>query len=217
MKQSNTILLLLAGLALLSSANPARASQSVVISIGDGDTITVKEQGVKVRVRLACIDAPETAQKPYGLQARETLKQLTPVGQTVTLRTVAVDRYSRTVAEIFVGSKNVNLALVRQGNAFAYRDYLQNCNRELYLGAEREAEAKRLGVWQVPGGVQRPWDWRHGTRPGGSSSRANTAAPTQGRYKCAQIGSWAKAQELLKQGHTYLDRDGDGVACESLR
>ena len=27
----------------------------------------------------------------------------------------------------------------------------------------------------------------------------------------------AAAQELLKQGHTYLDRDGDGEACESLR
>ncbi|WP_341900279.1 excalibur calcium-binding domain-containing protein [Synechococcus sp. UW140] len=37
------------------------------------------------------------------------------------------------------------------------------------------------------------------------------------RYKCKQIGSWAKAQELLKQGHSYLDRDGDGEACKSLR
>jgi hypothetical protein len=31
------------------------------------------------------------------------------------------------------------------------------------------------------------------------------------------IGSFAKAQELLRQGHSYLDRNGDGVACESLR
>jgi len=35
--------------------------------------------------------------------------------------------------------------------------------------------------------------------------------------RCKQIGSWAKAQELLKQGHSYLDRDGDGEACESLK
>jgi hypothetical protein len=32
-----------------------------------------------------------------------------------------------------------------------------------------------------------------------------------------EIGSFAWAQELLRQGHTYLDGDGDGVACESLR
>jgi hypothetical protein len=38
-----------------------------------------------------------------------------------------------------------------------------------------------------------------------------------GRYRCSQIGSFARAQELLRQGHTYLDRNGDGVACESLR
>lgn len=37
------------------------------------------------------------------------------------------------------------------------------------------------------------------------------------RFTCKQIGSFARAQELLKQGHSYLDRDGDGVACESLR
>jgi hypothetical protein len=34
---------------------------------------------------------------------------------------------------------------------------------------------------------------------------------------CRQIGSFARARELLRQGHTYLDRNGDGVACESLR
>ena len=34
---------------------------------------------------------------------------------------------------------------------------------------------------------------------------------------CKQIGSFAQAQELLRQGHSYLDRNGDGVACEGLR
>jgi hypothetical protein len=34
---------------------------------------------------------------------------------------------------------------------------------------------------------------------------------------CRQIRSFTRAQELLRQGHNYLDRDGDGVACESLR
>jgi hypothetical protein len=32
-----------------------------------------------------------------------------------------------------------------------------------------------------------------------------------------QIGCFARAKVLLRQGHTYLDRNGDGVACESLR
>ena len=31
------------------------------------------------------------------------------------------------------------------------------------------------------------------------------------------VGRLAKAQELLKQGHTYLDGNDDGEACEGLR
>ena len=36
------------------------------------------------------------------------------------------------------------------------------------------------------------------------------------KYKCAEIGDWNSAQKLLSQGHTYLDRDKDGEACEVL-
>lgn len=37
------------------------------------------------------------------------------------------------------------------------------------------------------------------------------------RYSCREIGNYQKAQELLAEGHAYLDGDGDGVACDSLR
>jgi hypothetical protein len=43
------------------------------------------------------------------------------------------------------------------------------------------------------------------------------AAIAAGRLTCWKIGCFARAQELLRQGHTYLDKNGDGVACESLR
>ncbi len=36
------------------------------------------------------------------------------------------------------------------------------------------------------------------------------------KYKCADIGDWNLAQKFLSQGHTYLDRDNDGEACEVL-
>ena len=39
---------------------------------------------------------------------------------------------------------------------------------------------------------------------------------TSKKYKCADIGDWNLAQKLLSQGHTYLDRDKDGEACEVL-
>ena len=36
------------------------------------------------------------------------------------------------------------------------------------------------------------------------------------KYKCSEIGDWDLAQKLLRQGHSYLDRDKDGEACEVL-
>ena len=200
---------------VLLLASPAEAA--TVLSIGDGDTLRVTEGARRVTVRLACIDAPETAQTPWGAEARRQLQQLAPVGSDVSLRVQATDRYGRTVAEIFRGGQSVNLALVRSGAAFAYRQYLARCDRGAYLGAEAAAQQQRVGVWSVPGGVQRPWDWRHGSRAstgmtGGSGSSSNGR-----RYTCKEIGSFSRAQELLRQGHKYLDRNGDGVACESLR
>ena len=47
--------------------------------------------------------------------------------------------------------------------------------------------------------------------------RRPCTTPGGRRYRCKEIGSYARVQELLRQGHTYLDSNGDGEACESLR
>ena len=36
------------------------------------------------------------------------------------------------------------------------------------------------------------------------------------KQRCGDIGDWSRAQKLLLEGHTYLDRDNDGEACEAL-
>ena len=36
------------------------------------------------------------------------------------------------------------------------------------------------------------------------------------KQKCGDIGDWSKAQKFLQAGHSYLDRDNDGEACEAL-
>ena len=135
------------------------------------------------------------------------------------------------MAEVFRNGQNINLAIRSGGQAFTCRKYLSACNGSAYLGAEAAAQRQRVGVWAVPGGIQRPWDWRKGTRPPTASTAAPflpaagvavpAAAPAGGyggrKLACRQIGNFARAQELLKQGHAYLDRSGDGVACESMR
>lgn len=207
-------------LAAVAITGPALAA--TVVSIGDGDTLRVDDNGHRLTIRLACIDAPETAQRPQGLQARQTLQALLPIGTEVELRPQTLDKYRRTVAEVYRGGQSINLAMVSQGQAYAYRKYLASCDQAAYLGAEANAERQRLGVWATPGGSERPWDWRQQRHQGTGTITSQPGAPggsgpTGGRLTCRMIGTFAKAQELLQQGHSYLDRDGDGVACESLR
>ena len=191
----------------------AQGVKATVLSIGDGDTIRVRQAGKALTVRLACIDAPETAQSPYGQQARTYLQQRLPIGREVSLNIKTTDRYGRSVAEV-ISETNINLALVEDGQAFAYRQYLSGCDAKEYLDAEYRASRRRYGVWQVEGGITRPWDFRRGRR---SVVIPDGTTPGGRRYRCSEISSYAKAQELLRQGHSYLDGNGDGEACESLR
>ena len=55
------------------------------------------------------------------------------------------------------------------------------------------ARLRGLGVWGVRGGVTRPWDYRSAQRRSGR------------RYTCKQIGSYAQAQLLLRQGPIIID------------
>ena len=205
--------LLLVLAAVLPGAGSAQILRGEVLSIGDGDTIRVRQAGKAITVRLACIDAPETAQSPYGQQARSYLQQRLPVGREVRLEVKTTDRYGRTVAEV-ISDININLALVEDGQAFAYRQYLSGCDAKEYLEAEYRASRRRFGVWQVEGGITRPWDFRRGRR---AAVIPDGTTPGGRRYRCIEISSYAKAQELLRQGHSYLDGNGDGEACESLR
>ncbi len=212
---ANKALLIVAALTALAwpHGGAAQGVTATVLSIGDGDTIRVRQAGQALTVRLACIDAPETAQSPYGQQARSYLRQRLSIGRSISLAIKTTDRYGRSVAEVFSGV-NVNLAMVEDGQAFAYRQYLRGCDAKGYLDAEHWASRRRYGVWQVPGGITRPWDFRRGRR---SAAIPDGTTPGGRRYRCGEIGSYAKAQELLRQGHTYLDGNGDGEACEMLR
>ncbi|MFM8258912.1 MAG: thermonuclease family protein [Vulcanococcus sp.] len=144
-------------------AAPAKSLRATVVSIGDGDTLRVRHNGRNLTVRLACIDAPELAQSPWGEQARRSLQARLPLGSEVTLLVMASDRFGRLVAEV-IGELNINLVMVEDGQAFAYRRYLSACNGQEYLDAEYRASRHRYGVWQWQGGITRPWTFRQGSQ-----------------------------------------------------
>lgn len=156
-------LALLAAAVLLVTATFADSPviQGRVVSIADGDTLTLLTADKKqVKIRLAEIDTPERGQ-PYANKAQDELSSLV-WQQEISVRTVTIDRYGRTVGRIYVGDLDVSAEMVRRGAAWVYRKYATD-NR-LYALEDEAREAKR-GIWRLPEAERMPpWEWRRNRR-----------------------------------------------------
>jgi len=155
-------------LSLLLAASPALAAvQGRVVSVHDGDTLTVLIERHPVRVRLADIDAPELGQ-PFGSRSRQSLSGLC-FGKVATLDVRGRDRYNRTLARVSCAGADVNAEQVRRGYAWTFVRYVRPDSP--LFAIEREARAAHRGLWQDPAPVA-PWDWRsniqQSSRTGGS-------------------------------------------------
>ncbi|MET0084742.1 MAG: thermonuclease family protein [Sedimenticola sp.] len=131
-----------------------------VNSIYDGDTMRVTCSGQKMKIRLYCIDAPEIAQRPWGQESRDYLRQI--AGKRVRVVPRTTDRYGRTVGEVWSlddeGEQGtLNMAMILAGHAAVYRKY---CGDPAYDDAERFAAGGRTGIWSREGQHQAPWVYR---------------------------------------------------------
>jgi len=128
-----------------------------VTGIADGDTFScVNNNGERIRVRMAEIDAPALKQ-PYGSQARQALAGHI-FGKTVTLSVKGRDNLGRTLARIRVGDSDINSELVRTGHAWANRARLDD---RTLLDLEAVAHELGRGLWALPKADQQPpWEWR---------------------------------------------------------
>lgn len=217
----------LVALALFSAGAPSRAApifDGRVVGVIDGDTIVVlTPDRRRVKVRLAEIDAPEHDQ-PWGQRSKQALSDLV-FAKSIRVQVVTTDRYGRTVGRLHIGGKDINAQMVRQGAAWAYRQYLTDPSM---LTFERDAKLQHVGLWSLPASqTVPPWEWRHGPRRLPAERREaaqNTFPRTQSdrlacgskRY-CREMESCEEARFYLKQcGLARLDGDGDGVPCESI-
>lgn len=141
----------------------------------DGDTIEVQLGSGPIRVRLDSIDTPEKDQ-PWGPEAQAALAGRVN-GRRVDLEPVTQDRYDRLVAVVLLDGENINAWMVQQGDAWAYRDYLEDPS---YCAWEAVARASGLGLWSLPPGSRvAPWEWRaagRGSNAGFTDYSGETAA-----------------------------------------
>jgi micrococcal nuclease len=133
-----------------------------VIRVIDGDTIQVKfPDGNIEKVRLIGINAPETVdpRKPvecFGKEASKRLKQLIegkivkiekdPIGDTI-------DKYGRLLRYVYLGNRNINAEMIKEGYAYTYTEYpfLKLTEFKQY---ENDARNRKLGLWNPEACVQ---------------------------------------------------------------
>lgn len=126
-------------------------------SVLSGDTIELQGQ----EIRLLGIDAPETAQTcwdaggeswPCGQRAALALSDM--IGAAiVTCKGIRRDREKRLIAVCRAGEENLNVWLVAEGWALAYRNHSM-----AYVAAEEAAREGASGLWA--GAFEPPWVWR---------------------------------------------------------
>ena len=141
----------------LCPASQAATITGMVVSVADGETVTVLDAGkVQHKIRLGGIDAPEKAQ-PFGQQSKQSLSDLV-YGKAVMVDTGKTDRYGREVGKVLADGLDANLEQVKRGLVWHYKAYQREQSPSDRL--DYAAAAARLGLWQDAVPVA-PWEWRH--------------------------------------------------------
>ena len=160
-RQAKNSLFLVFALVISTSVQSTEDIYGTVVSIADGDTVTLKADDTTHKIRLAEIDTPERDQ-PHGLAATSALTDLL-LGHQVRVKVIREsDRYGRVIGRIFIEQKDVSAHMVEQGHAMVYRRYFTD---KSLLQLEANAKYKKLGLWGLPEEERvEPWVWRQQQR-----------------------------------------------------
>lgn len=151
------------GLAALAGPLPglAREYRQVTVQevIGGDAFIARVGDNDQLRVRIAAIDAPDSAQA-YGPEATRALTALLQPGRA-DLDCFKIDRYRRNLCRVTVGGRDVGLALIESGAAWWFQQIAEGqspAERARYEAAQKQAREAKRGLWAQE--AEAPWDWR---------------------------------------------------------
>ncbi|WP_226582103.1 thermonuclease family protein [Halobacillus litoralis] len=218
---------------------------ATVVNIVDGDTIDIKLNGKKERVRLLLVDTPETKHpdlptQKFGPEASAfTTSTLSGKEVKVEYDGPKYDKYDRLLAYIWVDGENFNQTLLEEGLArYAYEYDPPYEHAEEMKEAQAEAKAAERGVWSIDGYVTdegfkveekkevakspEPSDSEPST-PEESSEPDLKYNPFGPDRDCGDFDTHAQAQAFYiaaggpgSDPHRLDGHDSDGLACESL-
>lgn len=158
MKNNNLIVLVFLFLALNSNAQTINGT---VTRVADGDTVTLTSiAGERIKVRLNSIDAPEKKQA-FSKASSRSLSKLC-LDQSASVITTKLDRYGRSIGDLFCNGVSANKHQLSNGYAWVFRKYSSDAG---LLALESKAHSSYLGLWSAPAPVP-PWEWRKAKREG---------------------------------------------------
>jgi len=191
--------------------NPPQTGK--VIDVIDGDTIKVKldQDGRTDTVRYIGINAPgfNTTVEFFGSEAAVKNVELV-FGKNVTLIKDVSERddLGRLLRYVIVDNVFINYELVAQGYAYSISTPPDIACIDAFQEAAQRANSSKLGVWNPP-----PTAASGGGGSGGVTSFDHNG---DGTVTCADFSTQTQALVALNAGYTNLDREGDGIPCESL-
>lgn len=143
------------------SASASKMLQGKVVSVADGDTITVLDaEKNQHKIRLQGIDAPEKAQA-FGAKSKQALYEMVH-GKTVQVSFEKSDKYGRILGKVLLDGQDICHQQIKAGLAWHYKKYLNQqplADRDAYSASETAAKNEKLGLWSDPRPVA-PWDFR---------------------------------------------------------
>ena len=144
---------------LLMVPAPAHAEfKARVVTVHEGDRLTIYHQGRSQTVNLEGIDCPELNQ-PYGKQAKHATAAYLG-GREILVRALAKDRQGRLWADIYLfDGRRVSDELVKEGLAWARAGTGDARLSDL----EELARAEGRGLWSDQHPVP-PWKWKPAKR-----------------------------------------------------
>lgn len=134
------------------------------IKVIDGDTFTAtRENGKKITVRMAGIDAPEIGQDLADDSAEQLRGCLASGNALITVvETNSLDDKGRTLARVESAELNCNQQQIETGMAWMYDKHDEDLGLDdymLYVFANRGALDNKRGLWENVE-AERPWAYR---------------------------------------------------------
>ncbi|MFH1365513.1 MAG: thermonuclease family protein [archaeon] len=174
-----------------------------VTRIIDGDTIEIS---TGKRVRLICIDTPERGEYYYS-EASNYLVDLILNEEVELVKDISeTDRYGRLLRYIYLEDETfVNELIVYNGYGKAYPYSPDTSKCPIIQQAEQHAKTNNLGIWAE---IKQE-----------TSSSSSDVICSYDAYNCGDFSTCSEVMRVFNVCNSDvhgLDRDSDGIPCESL-